>query len=66
MGWLPRGTHRFHKLVKPGQIRAALREGGVYAELYLQRWRGHATMFLFGGSAEEQAIDFLDRVNRAD
>lgn len=31
MGWLPRGTHRFHKLVKPGQIRAALREGGMAA-----------------------------------
>ncbi|WP_203295070.1 bifunctional 2-polyprenyl-6-hydroxyphenol methylase/3-demethylubiquinol 3-O-methyltransferase UbiG [Maricaulis parjimensis] len=29
MGWLPRGTHRFGKLVKPGEIRAALREGGM-------------------------------------
>jgi len=29
MGWLPRGTHRFHKLVKPSQIRSALREGGM-------------------------------------
>ena len=29
MGWLPRGTHRFGKLVKPGEIGAALREGGM-------------------------------------
>ncbi len=29
MGWLPRGTHRFGKLVKPGEIRAALGEGGM-------------------------------------
>jgi len=29
MGWLPKGTHRFHKLVKPAQIRAALKEGGM-------------------------------------
>jgi 2-polyprenyl-6-hydroxyphenyl methylase/3-demethylubiquinone-9 3-methyltransferase len=29
MGWLPRGTHRFHKLVQPRQIIAALREGGM-------------------------------------
>ena len=29
MGWLPKGTHRFHKLVKPSQIRAALKEGGM-------------------------------------
>ena len=29
MGWLPRGTHRFAKLVKPAEIRAALREGDM-------------------------------------
>ena len=29
MGWLPRGTHRFGKLVKPQEIRAALGEGGM-------------------------------------
>lgn len=29
MGWLPRGTHRFAKLVKPAEIRAALLEGGM-------------------------------------
>lgn len=29
MGWLPRGTHRFGKLVKPAEIRAALSEGGM-------------------------------------
>lgn len=27
MGWLPRGTHRFAKLVKPTEIRAALEQG---------------------------------------
>ncbi|MFY0638241.1 bifunctional 2-polyprenyl-6-hydroxyphenol methylase/3-demethylubiquinol 3-O-methyltransferase UbiG [Maricaulis maris] len=30
MGWLPKGTHRFGKLVKPGEIRAALAEGGMH------------------------------------
>ena len=44
---------------------AALVEAGVDAELYLHRWRGHATMFLFGGDAETRAIDFLDRVNES-
>jgi 2-polyprenyl-6-hydroxyphenyl methylase/3-demethylubiquinone-9 3-methyltransferase len=29
MGWLPRGTHRFGKLVKPAEIRTALSEGGM-------------------------------------
>jgi 2-polyprenyl-6-hydroxyphenyl methylase/3-demethylubiquinone-9 3-methyltransferase len=29
MGWLPRGTHRFHKLVRPAEIRQALKEGGL-------------------------------------
>ncbi|MHA6287408.1 bifunctional 2-polyprenyl-6-hydroxyphenol methylase/3-demethylubiquinol 3-O-methyltransferase UbiG [Maricaulis sp. CAU 1757] len=29
LGWLPRGTHRFHKLVKPQQIRQGLVEGGL-------------------------------------
>ncbi|TGY87564.1 bifunctional 2-polyprenyl-6-hydroxyphenol methylase/3-demethylubiquinol 3-O-methyltransferase UbiG [Marinicauda algicola] len=28
MGWLPRGTHRFDKLVKPGEVRAALEAAG--------------------------------------
>ena len=27
MGWLPRGTHRFHKLVRPSELAAALHEG---------------------------------------
>lgn len=31
MGWLPRGTHRFHKLVRPEEVRRALKEGGMTA-----------------------------------
>ena len=56
-------------LVRPEQSTVyydALVDAGVDTELFLHNWRGHMTMFLFGGSAEEQAIDFLDRVNRAD
>lgn len=29
LGWLPRGTHRFDKLVKPEEIKAALRKAGL-------------------------------------
>ena len=56
-------------LVEPEQSTIyydALVDAGVDSELFLHNWRGHMTMFLFGGSAEEQAIDFLDRVNSAD
>ena len=42
---------------------AALLEAGVDAELYLHGWREHATMFLFGGDAEDRAIRFLNRIN---
>ena len=41
----------------------ALLAAGVDSELYLHRWRGHMTMFLFGSEAESRAIDFLDRNN---
>lgn len=41
----------------------ALRAAGIDAELYLHRWRGHMSMFLFGGDAETRAIDFLNRNN---
>ncbi len=41
----------------------ALRAAGIDAELYLHRWRGHMSMFLFGGDAETKAIDFLNRNN---
>ena len=41
----------------------ALRAAGIEAELYLHRWRGHMSMFLFGGDAEIKAIDFLNRNN---
>jgi acetyl esterase/lipase len=41
----------------------ALLAAGVDAELYLHGWREHATMFLFGGDAENRAIRFLDRNN---
>jgi acetyl esterase/lipase len=40
-----------------------LRAAGVEAELYLHRWRGHMSMFLFGGDAEDKAIAFLSRNN---
>jgi len=53
-------------LVTPDQATdyyAALRAAGIDAELYLQSLRGHMTMFLFGGSAESRAVDFLDRHN---
>ncbi|MBR9826474.1 MAG: bifunctional 2-polyprenyl-6-hydroxyphenol methylase/3-demethylubiquinol 3-O-methyltransferase UbiG [Alphaproteobacteria bacterium] len=32
MGWLPRGTHRFGKLVKPEEIRAALGQADMVCE----------------------------------
>jgi acetyl esterase/lipase len=41
----------------------ALLANGIDAELYLHAWRGHATMFLFGGDAEDKAITFLNRKN---
>ena len=53
-------------LVRPDQATdyyEALRSAGIDAELYLQAWRGHITMFLFGGSAEARAIAFLNRHN---
>lgn len=42
-----------------------LRAAGVDAELYLHEWREHMTMFLFGGHAEQRAIEFLNRNNFA-
>ncbi len=42
----------------------ALVANGVEAELYLHRWRGHTTLFLFGGDAEDKAIAFLHRKNQ--
>ena len=50
---------------QPEDYYDALIASGVDAELYLHRWRGHATMFLFGGDAEARAIDFLGRTNSA-
>jgi acetyl esterase/lipase len=43
----------------------ALHTAGIDAELYLQSWRGHMSMFLFGGDAEDRAIAFLNRQNAA-
>lgn len=40
-----------------------LRSAGVNAEIFLHPWRGHLSMFLFGGEAENKAIDFLNRKN---
>ncbi len=42
----------------------ALIANGIEAELYLHRWRGHMTLFLFGGDAEDKAIAFLNRTHR--
>jgi acetyl esterase/lipase len=41
----------------------ALRAAGVDAELFLKSWRGHMSMFVFGGEAEDRAIAFLNRRN---
>lgn len=49
---------------QPRDYYNALITAGVDAELYLHNWRGHGTMFLFGGDAEARAIDFLDRQNQ--
>ncbi|MGP1274786.1 MAG: bifunctional 2-polyprenyl-6-hydroxyphenol methylase/3-demethylubiquinol 3-O-methyltransferase UbiG [Caulobacterales bacterium] len=32
LGWLPRGTHRFDKLVKPEEVEAALKAAGLFPE----------------------------------
>ncbi len=57
------------RLVTPDQARdyyAELRRQDVDAELFVHRWRGHASLFLFGGEAEDRAIDFLNRNNAGD
>jgi len=41
----------------------ALIAAGIPAELYLHNWHGHGSLFLFGGDAENRAIDFLERNN---
>ena len=54
-------------LVSPEQSRdyyEALRAAGVDTELYLHNWHGHMSMFVFGGEAERNAIEFLDRHNQ--
>ena len=43
----------------------ALKAAGVETELYLHPLHGHMSMFLFGGDAEDRAMDFLDRNNAA-
>lgn len=42
---------------------AALRANGVEAELYVNPWLGHLSMFVLGGDAEAEAINFLNRKN---
>lgn len=42
---------------------AALRANGVEAELYVNPWLGHLAMFVLGGDAEAEAIEFLNRKN---
>lgn len=46
------------------KMNAALEAAGVPVELYLLQGFGHNTTFLFGFSAENEAIDFLDRYLR--
>lgn len=48
---------------QPRDYYDALIAAGVDAELFLQGFRGHMTMFLFGGDAEDRAMEFLDRNN---
>ena len=48
---------------QPRDYYDALIAAGVDAELFLQSFRGHMTMFLFGGEAAARAMDFLDRKN---
>jgi acetyl esterase/lipase len=50
---------------QPRDYYDALIAAGVDAELFMQSFRGHMTMFLFGGDAEARAMDFLDRKNAA-
>ena len=50
--------------VSPGHsksFKAALDRAGVRNELYWVKGRGHSTTLIFGGAAEDAAIDFLDR-----
>ncbi len=51
-------------LVKPNQpldFKKLLDNAGVANELYIQKFRGHTTAFLFDGAAVKKAIQFLDR-----
>jgi acetyl esterase/lipase len=50
---------------QPRDYYDALIAAGVDAELFLQGFRGHMTMFLFGGDAEARAMEFLDHNNAA-
>ncbi len=57
---------QFDFLVTEDQARdyyQALIAADVDAELYLHRWLGHMTMFLFGNEAVDRAIAFLNRQN---
>jgi 2-polyprenyl-6-hydroxyphenyl methylase/3-demethylubiquinone-9 3-methyltransferase len=46
LGWLPRGTHQYEKLVRPPEVEAPLTEGGlqiihrtgVFYNLLQDRW----------------------------
>ena len=45
-------------------FKAVLDQAGVRNELHWLEGRVHATVLLFGGDAEDAAIDFLDRILR--
>ena len=46
------------------KMNSAMQAAGVPVELYLLHGFGHNTTFLFGFTAENAAIDFLDRYLR--
>jgi acetyl esterase/lipase len=43
-------------------MKSELDAAGVPMELFWLEGKGHVSAFIFGGQAEERAIDFLDRV----
>ncbi|MAA74183.1 MAG: lipase [Salinisphaeraceae bacterium] len=47
-------------------LKTALDAAGVPAELYVSRWLGHISLFLFDGGAVAAATDFLDATLRSE
>lgn len=55
------GLDTLVKLDQPRDFTKLLNEAGIANELYIQKFRGHTTAFLFDGAAVEKAIQFLDQ-----